>query len=81
MGVTLSPEIAARLHERAASNGIDENEMANALLAAALDLEGLGSDSEADAIEEGLRAFADGRERSFAAFISEHRAKYPASSQ
>src|SRR3989442_1262903 len=62
MGVTLMPDIAARLHESAARTGVNENEMANALLATALDLEGLGSETEIAAISEGLRACDEGRE-------------------
>ena len=77
MSVVLAPEIESRLSERAATAGISEDELANALIATALDIQGLASEDEIEAIREAIQAGQEGRERPFSEFIAEHRARYP----
>ncbi len=76
MTITLEPETEARLREAAQREGWDVNALANALLSSALE-EAPGALWEtAIALQEGLKAVSEGRERPFETFLAEHQTLY-----
>lgn len=76
MALTISPELEARVRQRAERQGTPAEAFAEDLIITALDLQDYDLAEEVAAIEEGLKACEEGRERPFGAFIAEHRTKY-----
>jgi hypothetical protein len=74
--VTLTPELEALLHNRAAQQGQDISLVASELLASALAWEGQDSAEAIQGIHQGLDAFEAGQFRSFQNFAEEQRHKY-----
>jgi len=78
MTIILEPETEAKLRETAQREGQDADALANALLAEVLERKAREFAEEVAAIQEGLDAVREGRERPFEEFLAEHRARYPA---
>ncbi|BAY75241.1 hypothetical protein NIES25_16590 [Nostoc linckia NIES-25] len=74
--VSLSPELEARLREKAARQGQDVSFVAAELLASALEWELQDSQEAINGIQQGLDDFEAGRFRSFDEFAQEQRRKY-----
>ena len=74
--VTLSPELEAQLHDKAARQGQDVGLVASQLLASVLAWEQQDSEEAIKGIQQGLEDFEAGRFRSFDAFAEEQRCKY-----
>lgn len=74
--VTLSPEVEARLREKAARQGQDLNLVAAELLANILEWEMQDSQEAVEGIQRGLNDFETGQFRSFDEFSSEQHRKY-----
>lgn len=74
--VTLSPELEARLRDKAAQQGQDVNLVASELLAHVLEWEVQDSEEAIKGIQQGLEDFEAGRFRSFDEFAQEQRRKY-----
>lgn len=81
MTITLTPEVEARLHEEAARQGQEANAFAVALLSAGLEEARRSWAEEVTAIQEGLDAVREGRERPFEEFLAEHRSRYSAANK
>jgi predicted transcriptional regulator len=75
MTITISPELEARLTQRAAQEGQEPSAMAEALLAAALDWEAQDRVECIAGIQRGLDASAAGRVRPAADVFADMRAK------
>ena len=76
MTITLTPELTARLQDRAQREGGDVNQVAEALIATALDWETRDSEEAIAGVLRGEQAASDGRERSLTAFLAEQRIKH-----
>jgi len=74
--VSLSPEVEARLREKAAQQGQDVNLVAAELLARILEWELQDSEAAVAGIQSGLEDFEAGRFRSFNEFAEEQRRKH-----
>ncbi|PMB38911.1 hypothetical protein CEN41_22790 [Fischerella thermalis CCMEE 5330] len=74
--VTLTPELEARLRDKAARQGQDVNLVASELLANVLEWETQDSEEAIKGIQQGLDDFDAGRFRSFHEFAGEQRRKY-----
>ncbi|MEH1966408.1 hypothetical protein [Nostoc sp.] len=74
--VSLSPELEARLREKAAQQGQDVSFVAAQLLEAVLEWEVQDSEAAIKGIQQGLEDFEAGRFRSFEDFADEQRRKY-----
>lgn len=74
--VSLSPELEARLREKAAQQGQDVSFVATQLLEAVLEWEVQDSEAAIKVIQQGLEDFEAGRFRSFDDFADEQRRKY-----
>lgn len=74
--VTLTPELEARLRDKAARQGQDVNLVASELLANVLEWEVQDSEEAIKGIQQGLDDFEAGRFRSFDEFAEEQRRKY-----
>ncbi|MBD1940256.1 hypothetical protein [Microcoleus sp. FACHB-68] len=74
--VTLSPEVEARLREKAARQGQALNLVAAELLANILEWEMQDSQEAVEGIQRGLNDFETGQFRSFDEFSSEQHRKY-----
>lgn len=74
--ITLSPELEARLREKAVRQGQDVNLLASELLANVLEWEVQDSEAAIKGIQQGLENFATGQFRSFDEFAEEQRRKY-----
>ncbi|WP_016949451.1 hypothetical protein [Anabaena sp. PCC 7108] len=74
--VSLSPELEARLREKAAQQGQDISFVAAELLENILDWELQDSEAAIKGIQQGLEDFEAGRFRSFDDFADEQRRKY-----
>jgi predicted transcriptional regulator len=74
--VSLSPELEARLREKAAQQGQDISFVAAELLENILDWELQDSEAAIKGIQQGLEDFEAGRFRSFDDFANEQRRKY-----
>lgn len=74
--VTLSPEVEARLREKAARQGQDISLVAAQMLASILEWEAQDSEEAVEGIQRGLDDFEAGRFRSFQEFAEEQRRKY-----
>ncbi len=74
--VTLSPELEALLHDKAAQQGRDVSFVASELLASVLVWEVQDSEEGIKGIQQGLDDFEAGRFRSFQEFAEEQRSKY-----
>ncbi|MHC5779282.1 hypothetical protein [Nostoc sp.] len=75
--VSLSPELEARLREKAAQQGQDVSFVAaQLLLEAVLEWEVQDSEAAIKGIQQGLEDFEAGRFRSFDDFADEQRRKY-----
>lgn len=74
--VSLSPEVEARLREKAAQQGQDVNLVAAELLARILEWELQDSEAAVAGIQSGLDDFEAGRFRSFNEFAEEQRRKH-----
>jgi len=74
--VNLSPELEARLRDKAARQGQDVNLVASELLAEILVWEAQDSEEAIEGIQQGLNDFEAGRFRSFQEFAEEQRRKY-----
>ena len=74
--VTLTPELEALLHNRAAQQGQDISLVASELLTSALGWERQDSEAAIKGIQQGLDAFEAGQSRSFQDFAQEQRHKY-----
>lgn len=74
--VTLSPEVEARLREKAAQKGQDVSLVAAELLAKILEWETQDSEEAVEGIQRGLDDFEAGRFRYFHEFAEEQRRKY-----
>src|ERR1041384_5646801 len=75
MTITLKPETEAKLREKAEREGQDANELADALLAAALEWAAREYQEIVTAIQEGMDAAAEGREKHLEQYIAEQTAK------
>ena len=73
MTLTLSEKTAARLIEAAEMNGTQPDALANSILDDAL----LVFPDDYEAVQEGVKAIAEGRERPAEEFFREHESKYP----
>ena len=71
--ISLSPEVEARLREKAARQGQDVNLVAAELLASVLEWEAQDSEEAIEGIQRGLDDFEAGRFRSFNEFAEEQR--------
>ncbi|MEA5550315.1 hypothetical protein VB713_04835 [Anabaena cylindrica UHCC 0172] len=71
--VSLSPELEARLREKAAQQGQDISFVAAELLENILDWESQDSEAAIKGIQQGLEDFEAGRFRSFDDFVNEQR--------
>jgi hypothetical protein len=76
MTIVLEPETEARLRETAQRGGWDVNALANALLAEALEQKDSEFVETVAALQVGLEAVKEGRERPFEEFLAEHKARY-----
>ncbi|MBE8985712.1 hypothetical protein [Nostoc sp. LEGE 12450] len=74
--VSLSPELEARLREKATQQGQDVSFVAAQLLEAVLEWEVQDSEVAIKGIQQGLEDFEAGRFRSFDDFADEQRRKY-----
>lgn len=74
--VTLSPEVEARLREKAARQGQAVSLVAAELLASILEWEMQDSQEAVEGIQRGLNDFETGQFRSFDEFSSEQHHKY-----
>ncbi|AFY50996.1 hypothetical protein Nos7524_5273 [Nostoc sp. PCC 7524] len=74
--VSLSPELEARLREKAAQQGQDVSLVATELLESILEWELQDSEAAIKGIQQGLEDFEAGRFRSFDEFAEEQRRKY-----
>ena len=74
--VSLSPELEARLREKAAQQGQDISFVAAELLENILDWELQDSEAAIQGIQQGLEDFEAGRFSSFDDFSDEQRLKY-----
>ncbi|MEH2381886.1 MAG: hypothetical protein V7K27_23845 [Nostoc sp.] len=74
--VSLSPELEARLREKAAQQGQDVSFLAAQLLEAVLEWEVQDSEAAIKGIQQGLEDFEAGRFRSFDDFADQQRRKY-----
>ncbi|NJR76607.1 MAG: hypothetical protein HC773_29745 [Scytonema sp. CRU_2_7] len=74
--VNLSPELEARLRDKAARQGQDVSLVASELLANILEWEAQDSEEAIKGIQQGLDDFEAGRFRSFHEFTEEQRRKY-----
>ena len=74
--ISLSPEVEARLREKAAQQGQDVSLVAAELLARILEWELQDSEEAVAGIQRGLDDFEAGRSRSFQEFAEEQRHKY-----
>lgn len=74
--ITLSPELEARLREKAVRQGQDVNLLASELLANVLEWEVQDSEAAIKGIQQGLENFATGQFRSFDEFAEEQLRKY-----
>ncbi|MDZ8089915.1 MAG: hypothetical protein RMY16_30840 [Nostoc sp. DedQUE12b] len=74
--VSLSPELEARLREKATQQGQDVSLVAAQLLEAVLEWEVQDSEAAIKGIQQGLEDFEAGRFRSFDDFADEQRRKY-----
>lgn len=74
--VTLSPELEALLHDKAARQGQDVNLVASELLAGVLEWEEQDLEEAIKGIQQGLDDFEAGQFRSFQNFSQEQRSKY-----
>ncbi|MEH2045864.1 hypothetical protein [Nostoc sp.] len=74
--VSLSPELEARLREKAAQQGQDVSFVAAQLLEAVLEWEVEDSEAAIKGIQQGLEDFEAGRFHSFDDFADEQRRKY-----
>jgi len=73
MTITISESTEEMLRKRAAQVGQDINRVADTLLASALAWER----QEVEAIQEGIDAANQGRERSAREYLGEHKRRYP----
>jgi predicted transcriptional regulator len=71
--ISLSPELEARLREKAARQGQDVNLVAAELLASVLEWEAQDSEEAIEGIQRGLDDFEAGRFHSFHEFAEEQR--------
>jgi predicted transcriptional regulator len=76
MTITITPEVEARLREKALRDGQDVSIIANTLLAEALAWEAQDYAEAVEGIRRGIEASDAGRVRPFAEFAAEMRAKY-----
>ena len=74
--VSLSPELEARLREKATQQGQDVSFVVAQLLEAVLEWEVQDSEAAIKGIQQGLEDFEAGRFRSFDDFADEQRRKY-----
>lgn len=74
--ISLSPEVEARLREKAARQGQDVSLVAAQLLASVLEWEAKDSEEAIEGVPGGLDDFVAGRFRSFDEFAEEQRRKY-----
>jgi predicted transcriptional regulator len=74
--ISLSPEIEARLREKAAQSGQDVSIVAAQMLTSILEWEAQDSQEAIEGIQRGLDDFEAGRFRSFDEFAEEKRRKY-----
>jgi len=74
--ISLSPEVEARLREKAAQSGQDVSIVAAQMLASVLEWEAQDSQEAIEGIQRGLDDFEAGRFRSFDEFAEEQRRKY-----
>jgi predicted transcriptional regulator len=74
--ISLSPEVEARLREKAAQQGQDVSLVAAELLARILEWELQDSEEAVAGIQRGLDDFEAGRSRSFQEFAEEQRHQY-----
>lgn len=74
--ISLSPELEARLREKADQQGQDVSLVAAELLARVLEWEAQDSEEAIEGIQRGLDDFEAGRFRSFHEFGEEQRRKY-----
>ncbi len=74
--ISLSPEVEARLREKAARQGQDVSLVAAQLLASILEWEAKDSEEAVEGVQRGLDDFEAGRFRSFDEFAEEQRRKY-----
>lgn len=74
--ITLSPELEARLRDKAVRQGQDVNLLASELLANVLEWEAQDSEAAIKGIQQGLENFETGQFRSFDEFAEEQRRKY-----
>jgi predicted transcriptional regulator len=74
--ISLTPEVEARLREKAARQGQDVNVVAAELLANVLEWEAQDSQEAIEGIQRGLDDFEAGRFRSFDEFAEQQRRKY-----
>ncbi|MEH1905577.1 MAG: hypothetical protein V7L04_30420 [Nostoc sp.] len=74
--VSLSPELEARLREKAAQQRQDVSFVAAQLLETVLEWEVQDSEAAIKGIQQGLEDFEAGRFRSFDDFVDDQRRKY-----
>lgn len=74
--VTLSPELEALLHDRAAWQGQDVSLVASELLASVLEWETQDLEEAIKVVQQGLDDFEAGQFRSFQEFAEEQHHKY-----
>lgn len=76
MPLAISPSTEARLARQAQTEGVPVAELADRILNAGLDWAELPNEDDVAAIQEGFRAYEEGRTRPFTEFAAEHKARY-----
>jgi predicted transcriptional regulator len=74
--IDLAPDVLARLHDKAARDGVDSEAVAARLLAEALEWESQDRREAIEGIQRGLADFEAERFRSLEEIAAEKRAKY-----
>ena len=76
MTITLTPDVEARLREKAEREGSNINAIAEALITSALDWEAQERAETIAGVQRGEQAAKEGRERPLAEFVAEQRIKH-----
>ena len=76
MTITLTPDVEARLREKAAREGSDVNRVAEALIVAGLEWEAQDRAETIEAVRQGEQAASEGRERPLREFLADQRLKH-----
>ena len=76
MTITLQPELEEKLRETAQREGVEVEALAHDLLIESLEQKTRVLTDDIAAVQEGIDALREGRERPFDEFLSEHRTRH-----